>query len=135
MKVLVLCTGNSCRSQMAEGWLRYFMHDNDTVHSAGLIPKGLHSLAIKVMNEAGVDISHHTSDSIDKFINGKFDFIITVCDNAAENCPVFSGGGKKIHMPFDDPDAAIGTDKEILKTFRRVCDEIKIKMKSWLDSL
>ncbi|MEA1980956.1 MAG: arsenate reductase ArsC [candidate division Zixibacteria bacterium] len=120
---------------MAEGWLRYFMSNNNIVKSAGLKPKGVHPLAIKVMNEAGVDISGHTSDSVNKFINDKFDFIITVCDNAAENCPVFSGGGKKIHMPFDDPDAATGTDEEILETFRRVRDEIKIEMKNWLESL
>ena len=135
MKVLILCTGNSCRSQMAEGWLRYFMTDNDSVYSAGLKPKEVHPQAIRVMNEAGVDISNHTSDSINNFINENFDYIITVCDNAAENCPVFPGDGKKIHMPFDDPDNATGTDDEILDTFRRVRDEIKIKLKNWLESL
>ena len=122
---------------MAEGWLRHLLGNKSEhkVASAGLKAKGVHPLAIKVMHEAGVDISNHTSDDINKYINDSFDYIITVCDNAAEKCPNFPGLGEKLHIPFDDPDSATGTEEEILNLFRRVRDEICNKMKDWLKTV
>lgn len=120
---------------MAEGWFRHLLGNEHTVASAGLEPKRVHPKAIVVMNEAGVDISAQTSDHIEKYIGGEFDYIITVCDNAAANCPTFPGGGERIHWPFDDPDAATGTEDEILNEFRRVRDEIRDSISTWIDSL
>jgi len=125
-KILILCTGNSCRSQMAEGLLKSFDSDLE-VYSAGTNPAKQVSLkAIQVMNELGIDISKNYPKLVDQFINEAFDFVITVCDNAKETCPVFIGKvGKQLHIGFEDPADATGTEEEILSEFRRIRDEIK----------
>jgi arsenate reductase len=125
-RVLFLCTGNSCRSHMGEGWLRHLGGDRYESLSAGAQPSGyVHPLAIKVMAEAGVDISQHRSKSIDEFAGQSLDVLVTVCDNARESCPVFAGAKRTIHHTFDDPAHATGTDAEKLAVFRRVRDEIR----------
>lgn len=134
LRVLILCTGNSCRSQMAEGLFRHFGEGTIESFSAGLEPKGVNPRAIVVMNELGIDISTHTSDHLEKYLADTFDFVITVCDNANEKCPVFPGAGKRLHWPFDDPADASGTEEEILGEFRRVRDEIAAKVRAWLES-
>ena len=124
-KVLFLCTGNSCRSQMAEGILRYYKGDEYEVFSAGTNPSGIDPMAIKVMAEIGIDISGHKSKSVEEFLDKEFDLVITVCDKAKEMCPVFYRGGKRIHWSFIDPKEASGSEEEVLQVFRRVRDEIK----------
>jgi len=126
MKILILCTGNSCRSQMAHGFLQSF-NPNLTVCSAGTEASGkLNAKAVAVMKEAGIDISHHTSDSVDLYLNEEWDYVITVCGGANENCPAFLGKVKhRLHMGFDDPSHAIGTDEFIRSEFIRVRDEIR----------
>ncbi len=132
LRFLVLCTGNSCRSQMAEGFFRHYGGDKVEVYSAGLSPKGVHPLAIKVMAEIGIDISQQTSKHLNEFIGQKLDYLITVCDNAAANCPSFPGEGTRLHWPFDDPASATGTEEEVLGKFRGVRDEIGIAVEEWL---
>ncbi len=132
-RILVLCTGNSCRSQMAEGFFRCYGGDAVEVFSAGLEPKGVNPRAITVMNELGIDISRHSSDHISKYINESFDYVITVCDNAAERCPVFPGAGTKLHWPFEDPAEASGSEEEIKAVFREVRDKMGEKIKRWLE--
>ena len=125
-KILILCTGNSCRSQMAEGFLKSF--DTELmVYSAGTIPsQQVHAKAIEVMNEIGIDISDAYPKHVDEFINASFDYVITVCGGAKESCPVFTGNVEySLHIGFDDPAEANGTEDEILSVFRRVRDEIK----------
>jgi len=124
--ILILCTGNSCRSQMAEGFLKSF-DPSLQVHSAGTSPSPrVHPLAVRVMKEIGIDISSGTPKNVDQFIDQSFDYVITVCDNAKETCPVFMGEVKEnIHIGFDDPAEATGTEEEILAEFRRIRDEIK----------
>lgn len=124
-KVLVLCTGNSCRSQMAEGYLRYFANGNAQVYSAGVETHGVNPRAIQVMKEDGVDISGHTSNAIDEYSTTDFDFVITVCDNAKERCPYFPAKAQKFHSNFPDPAKAKGTEDEIMNEFRRVREMIK----------
>ncbi len=126
MKILILCTGNSCRSQMAEGFLKAMKQDAE-IYSAGTHPaKEVHPMAVKVMAEEGIDIGGNYPKNVDMFINKSFDFVITVCDSAKESCPVFSGDVKhRIHIGFDDPADAVGTQEEILSEFRRIRDEIK----------
>jgi len=124
-RILVLCTGNRCRSQMAEGWLRYFAGDRAEVCSAGTQPKGLHPLAVEVMADAGVDISGQTSDHVDQYIDQPFDLAITVCDNAKEACPVFPNVDRTIHHKFDDPDAPGLSPDELEALFVRVRDDIR----------
>ena len=126
MKVLILCTGNSCRSQMAHGFLQYF-DKNIEVHSAGTVPaKQVNQKAVKVMAEAGIDISSHYPKMVDKYINDEWDYVITVCDDANETCPVFIGKVRhRLHIRFEDPSHAKGTDEFIWSEFRRVRDEIK----------
>lgn len=126
MKVLILCTGNSCRSQMAHGFLQSF-DSSITVCSAGTEASGkLNAKAVKAMDEIGIDISHHTSDSVQKFINDEWDYVITVCGGANEACPAFIGKVKhRLHIGFDDPSHATGTDEFIWSEFIRVRDEIK----------
>ena len=126
MKVLILCTGNSCRSQMAHGFLQSF-DANLTVCSAGTNASGkLNPKAVEVMKEAGVDISHHTSDSLEKYLGEEWDYVITVCGGANENCPMFTGKVKhRLHIGFDDPSDAEGTPEFIQSEFIRVRDEIK----------
>jgi arsenate reductase len=126
MKVLILCTGNSCRSQMAHGFLQSF-DSSIQVESAGTEASGkLNANAVKVMSEIGVDISHHTSDSVEKFLNDKWDFVITVCGGANEACPAFLGQvDNRLHIGFDDPSHAEGSEEFIMSEFYRVRDEIK----------
>jgi len=126
MKILILCTGNSCRSQMAHGFLQSF-DEKITVCSAGTHASGkLNEKAVQVMKEAGIDISHHTSDSIDKYLNEEWDYVITVCGGANESCPSFLGKVKhRLHIGFDDPSHAKGTEEFIMSEFYRVRDEIK----------
>lgn len=124
-KVLILCTGNSARSQMAEGLLGHDAGDRFEVYSAGTITSFVRPQAIEAMQEIGIDISQHRSKSVEEFEGQSFDFVITVCDNAKESCPVFPGTTKRIHQSFDDPAEASGTDEEILNCFRRVRDEIR----------
>ncbi|PTN08579.1 arsenate reductase ArsC [Mangrovibacterium marinum] len=126
MKVLILCTGNSCRSQMAHGFLQSF-DPNITVCSAGTEASGrLNAKAVQVMKEAGIDISGHTSDSVSKYLNDEWDYVITVCGGANESCPAFTGKVKtRLHIGFDDPSHAVGTDEFIMSEFYRVRDEIK----------
>ena len=124
-KVLVLCTGNSCRSQIAEGYLRYFAGDKAEIYSAGIETHGVNPRAISTMKEDGIDIANHTSNNIDEYTAIDFDFVITVCDNAKERCPYFPTEAKKFHYNFPDPAKAIGTEEEILKQFRQVRQMIK----------
>lgn len=126
MKILILCTGNSCRSQMAHGFLQSF-DQNITVCSAGTQATGkLNEKAVAVMKEAGIDISHHTSDQVDKYLAEEWDYVITVCGGANETCPYFTGKVRhRLHMGFDDPSHVTGTDDFIRSEFRRVRDEIK----------
>ena len=126
MKVLILCTGNSCRSQMAHGYLQSF-DPGITVRSAGTEASGkLNPKAVAVMKETGIDISHHTSDSVDLYLEEEWDYVITVCGGANEACPAFIGNVKhRLHMGFDDPSHAVGTDEFIWSEFIRVRDEIR----------
>ena len=124
-KVLFLCTGNSCRSQMAEGFLRRMAGDKFEVFSAGVKPTQVNPLAIKVMAEIGIDISKHRSKSAMEFIGQQFDYVITVCDNAKQTCPVFPGHYEKLHWSLEDPAEAKGSEEERLVVFRRIRDEIK----------
>lgn len=124
-KILVLCTGNSCRSQIAEGYLRYFAGNKADVYSAGVETHGVNPKAIATMQEDGIDISNHTSNNIDEYSNIDFDFVITVCDNAKERCPFFPTKAKKFHYNFPDPAKATGTNKEIAEQFRQVRQQIK----------
>lgn len=124
-KILVLCTGNSCRSQIAEGYLRHFANGNAEVYSAGVETHGVNPKAIAIMQEDGIDISNHTSNNIDEFYDIDFDFVITVCDNAKERCPFFPTKAKKFHHNFSDPAKAKGTDEEINEQFREVRQQIK----------
>jgi arsenate reductase len=123
--ILVLCTGNSCRSQLAEGYLRYFAGDKAHIYSAGIQTHGVNPKAIQVMAEDGIDISAHTSNNASEYAGIPFDIIITVCDNANENCPFFPGRAKRFHQNFPDPAKAIGTPDEVMDEFRKVRDMIK----------
>lgn len=124
-KILVLCTGNSCRSQIAEGYLRHFANKNAEVYSAGVETHGVNPKAIATMKEDGIDISNHTSNNIDEYRKINFDFVITVCDNAKERCPFFTTMAKKFHHNFSDPAKVTGTDQEINEQFRQVRQQIK----------
>ena len=137
-KILFLCTGNSCRSQMAEGWARYLKGDTIEACSAGLEKHGLNLLAVRAMAEAGVDISSHSSKLIADLASQTFDYVITVCDHAHESCPLFSGNAQVIHRGFDDPPrlAADGaSDEEALLHYRRVRDEIRAFIMTLPESL
>jgi len=122
---LFLCTGNSCRSQIAEGYLRHFACDKFEVYSAGLEPSKVNLNAIRVMKEDNIDISFHMSENINLYLNERFDLIITVCDNAKERCPHIPGEAKRIHWNVIDPAEATGSEEEILLVFREVRDQIK----------
>lgn len=128
MKVLILCTGNSCRSQMAHGFLQSFDRQLK-VYSAGTEPaEDINQKAVKVMLEAGIDISHHVPKQVNEYLSEEWDYVITVCDQANESCPLFLGKVKtRLHIGFDDPSKATGTDEFIWSEFRRVRDEIKNK--------
>jgi arsenate reductase (thioredoxin) len=123
--ILVLCTGNSCRSQIAEGYLQHFGADAVKVYSAGVETHGVNPRAIEIMKEDGIDISHHTSNLVDEYIDIPFDLILTVCDNAKERCPYFPSQAERVHHSFPDPAKATGTEVEIKSAFRNVRDEIK----------
>ena len=124
-KILVLCTGNSCRSQIAEAYLRKFAQNKAEIFSAGIEAHGLNPNAIITMQEDGIDISKHTSNTIDEYLGMQFDLVITVCDNAKERCPVFPSSAKVFHHNFPDPAKATGTKEEILQQFRVVREMIK----------
>jgi len=124
-KILVLCTGNSCRSQIAEGYLRYFAEGSAEVYSAGIEIHGVNPKAVATMAADGIDISSHTSNNIDEYRDIEFDYLITVCDHAIENCPFFPSEAKKFHYNFPDPAKAKGTEEEIVAEFNRVRDLIK----------
>lgn len=124
-KILVLCTGNSCRSQMAEGYLRYFSGNQADIYSAGVETHGLNTKAIESMLEDGIDISKHTSNNIDEYYDFSFDFVITVCDNAKERCPFFPIKAKMFHYNFTDPTKATGSTEEVDAQFRMVRQQIK----------
>ena len=130
-RVLILCTGNSARSQMAEGLLRHIAGEQFEVESAGTVASFVRPQAIAAMNEIGIDISDHRSKCLDEFLAKPFDYVITVCDNANKSCPVFPGKAIRIHWSFDDPAAAIGTDEEVAAVFRRVRDEIGVKLEAF----
>jgi arsenate reductase len=133
-KVLFLCTGNSIRSQMAEGLLKTLGSGQWRVQSAGIIQSYVHPLATRVMDEIGIDISQQTSKSMDRFSNKKFDFVITLCDHAAKFCPTFRGQARRLHWPFEDPAGAMGTMEERLVAFRRIRDGIKKRIEEFLRS-
>jgi len=124
-RVLVLCTGNSCRSQMAEGWLRHFLGSRAEVFSAGIVASGLNPKAVAVMKESSIDISRHTSKRVDELSQQEFDFVITVCDNAKEHCPHFPATSKQFHQDFEDPTYAIGSPDEVMGAYRTTRDQLK----------
>lgn len=131
--ILVLCTGNSCRSQIAHGYLKYFANDKANVYSAGIETHGVNPKAIATMKEDGIDISGHTSNLISEYENLTFDFVITVCDNAKENCPYFPSTAKKIHHNFPDPAKAVGTEAEVSEEFTLVREQIKMYCRQFVD--
>jgi arsenate reductase len=125
-QILFLCTGNSCRSQMAEGLVNHYLGDEWKAYSAGTAPVGyVHRLAVQAMSELGIDISRQRSKPTDEFRGKELDTVVTVCDDAAENCPVWLGNGHKVHIGFEDPAKATGSDEERLAVFRRVRDELR----------
>ncbi|NBV42250.1 arsenate reductase ArsC [bacterium] len=135
-RVLILCTANSCRSQMAEGIARHLFFDRYEVFSAGVLPCNVNQNAITVMAEIGIDISHHRSKSLNEYIGHSFDYVMTVCGNADQKCPIFPGPAKRLHWPFEDPANACGTSEEILEEFRKVRDMIRKKFEQdWLTTL
>lgn len=131
-KVLFLCTGNSCRSQMAEGWFRHYAGGRAEVFSAGTKPVGLNPMAVAVMRETGIDISRQRSKHVDELAKEDFLFVITVCDSAREACPVFPGALYQLHWSFDDPAAATGNEEERGAVFRRVRDEIAEQVRTFV---
>ncbi|MDF1612536.1 arsenate reductase ArsC [Stygiobacter electus] len=135
-RILVLCTGNSCRSQMAEGFLKFF-DKNLEVYSAGTKPADkVNPFAVKAMKEIGIDISQNYPKLVEQFLNDSFDYVITVCDNAKETCPVFIGDVKHhLHIGFDDPAEAIGTEEEVMPVYRRVRDEIKREFQKFVKQI
>ncbi len=132
MRVLFLCTGNSCRSQMAEGWLRHLGGDRFESLSAGVDPHGLNPLAVAVMAEAGVDISGQRSESIHDYLADPPELVISVCDRAEERCPIFPGRVQRLRWLFPDPARATGSEAEVLAVFRRVRDDIRARIEAWL---
>lgn len=135
-RILILCTGNSCRSQMAEGFLKSF-DENFEVYSAGTNPaEKINPYAVKAMKEIGIDISDGIPENVDKYLSQSFDYVITVCDNAKETCPVFIGDVKhRLHIGFDDPADAVGTEEEVMPVYRRVRDEIKREFKKFVQQI
>ncbi|MCH8805967.1 MAG: arsenate reductase ArsC [Planctomycetes bacterium] len=132
-RVLILCTGNSCRSQMAEGLWRHHGGDRWEVSSAGLEPRRLNPRAVAVMAEIGIDIARQTSQSLDESVGQPFDLVVTVCSNAEASCPAFPNATRRLHWPFDDPPRARGSDEEVLQVYRRVRDEIENTVREWLE--
>jgi arsenate reductase len=132
--ILVLCTGNSCRSQIAEGYLRKFANGRANIYSAGIETHGVNPKAIAVMAEDGVDISAHTSNNVNEYLDVDFDLVLTVCDNAKESCPYFPTQAKKLHHNFPDPAKAQGTADEVMQEFRRVRNMIKTYCRDLIDA-
>jgi arsenate reductase len=132
-KILVLCTGNSCRSQIAEAYLRHFADNKADIYSAGVETHGVNPKAIATMQEDRIDISRHTSNNIDEYYDIDFDFVITVCDNAKERCPFFPTKAQKFHQNFPDPAKATGTDEEVKEQFRQVRQMIKDYCKTFVE--
>ncbi len=135
MRILVLCTGNSARSQMAEGLFRAHGGERLEVFSAGTEPSGVRREAIAVMREIGIDISGHRSKSVDEFTGQQFEYVITVCDNARKACPVFPGAKQQLHWPFIDPAAVVGSEQERLAAFRGVRDQLRKRIESFVSQL
>ncbi len=135
LKVLILCTANSARSQMAEGLLRELAAERADVYSAGAKPSTVNPYAIAAMRERGIDISSHTSDHLGKYLEREFDYVITVCDNAAETCPVFPGRAVRIHWSFPDPGAVRGGDDDALRSFIKVRDGLERRLQEWFSAL
>ncbi|WP_062053797.1 arsenate reductase ArsC [Aquimarina longa] len=133
MNVLVLCTGNSCRSQMAEGYLKFFAKKNATIYSAGVETHGVNPRAIAIMKEEEIDISEHTSNNLDEYLDISFDYIITVCDNAKERCPFFPGKAERLHYNFFDPSKVEGTEEEIHAAFTKTRNQIKEYCKDFIE--
>lgn len=131
-RILVLCTGNSCRSQLAEGYLKHFAKDKAEVYSAGIETHGVNPRAIAIMKEDGIDISKQTSNKVSEYRDMDFDYVITVCDNANEQCPVFPSTAKKFHHNFPDPAKATGSEEEIMEQFRNVRDQVKEYSKAFV---
>jgi arsenate reductase len=131
--ILVLCTGNSCRSQMAEGYLRYFAGDRAIIYSAGIETHGVNQKAIQVMAEDGIDISHHTSNNVDVYTGINFDYVITVCDNAKENCPFFPTRAHRFHQSFPDPAKAAGNAGQVMNEFISVRNMIRFWSKDFCE--
>lgn len=134
-KILVLCTGNSCRSQIAESYLRHFAAGKAEIYSAGVETHGVNPRAIATMKEDGIDISQHTSNNMEEYRNIPFDYVITVCDNAKERCPYFPSAAKKFHHNFPDPAKATGTEEEIMQQFRAVREQIKDYSRNFIQQL
>lgn len=134
MNILVLCTGNSCRSQIADGYLKHYAGDRATIYSAGVETHGVNPRAIAIMAEDGIDITGHTSNHVDEYLGIDFDHVITVCDNAVERCPVFPSTAQKWHHNFPDPAKARGTEEEIMSEFRAVRDMIKDYCKTFVET-
>lgn len=132
-KVLILCTGNSCRSQMAEGYIRDFAKNNTEVYSAGIEAHGVNPKAIQTMAEDGIDISKHSSNNVDEYKQIHFDYVVTVCDNAKERCPYFPSAAIKLHQNFPDPTKYIGSEAEINEAFRMTRSLIKSFSKKFVD--
>ncbi len=133
--ILILCTGNSCRSQIAHGYMEQFTKGKANIYSAGLETHGVNPRAIATMKADGIDISHHTSNNLKEYLQIPFDYIITVCDNANENCPYFPGKAERYHHNFTDPAKATGTDEEIMNQFAQVRDEIKHYCKTFSEKI
>ena len=132
VSVLILCTANSARSQMAEGLLRHLSGGAIEVYSAGAKPSSVNPFAIQAMRQRGIDISGQSSDSIKRYLDTPFDYVITVCDNAAENCPLFPGPAKRIHWSFADPAAVTGDDEAVASSFAEVRDGLEARLSQWL---
>ena len=135
LQVLVLCTANSARSQMAEGLLRELAGDRVDVCSAGAKPSHVNPFAIEAMRRRNIDISRHRSDHLKIYLEKEFDYVITVCDNAAESCPVFPGRAERIHWSFPDPAAVDGGDAEVMRSFIAVRDGLEERFREWLDTI
>ncbi|PJZ81842.1 arsenate reductase ArsC [Leptospira meyeri] len=132
--ILILCTGNSCRSQMAEGWMRFYGKDKANVYSAGIETHGVNPKAIATMQDVGIDISNHTSNHINEYKDIPFDFIITVCDHAKENCPYFPSNAKRFHHNFSDPSKLVGTEEEVRVAFAKTREEIRNYCESFVNN-
>ena len=134
-RVLILCTGNSARSQMAEGLLRHDAGDRFKVESAGTKPSAVRPEAIAVMEEVGIDITSHRSKHVDEFVGQDFDYVLTVCDNAKQSCPVFFGKARRLHHSFNDPAAVEGSEEKRLAAFRKVRDELRAYLKRFCEKI